>query len=116
MAINLFVLPTFAAVFAGFKTELPLMTRFLLGFSAWTVRWWPLLLAAGIGAVWWLRAWLGTPAGRYRWDRMKLRLPLAGPIVLKATLARFARSFALASNSGVPISQAMTVVSETSIG
>ena len=113
VVINLFVLPTFAAVFAGFKAELPLMTRILLGFSAWMLSAWPLLLASVIGALWWLRAWLATPAGRYRWDCLKLRLPLAGPIVLKATLARFARSFALASNSGVPISQAMTVVAQT---
>ena len=70
-------------------------------------------LAAAIGSVWLVRAWLATPAGRYRWDRLKLRLPLAGPIILKATLARFARSFALASRSGVPISQAMTVVAQT---
>ncbi|WP_127999476.1 type II secretion system F family protein [Piscinibacter defluvii] len=113
VVINLFVLPTFAQVFAGFKAELPLMTRALLGFSSWTVAWWPLLAAAAVGAVWALRAWLATPEGRYRWDRWKLRLPIAGPIVLKATLARFARSFALASGSGVPITQAMTVVAET---
>ncbi len=113
VVINLFVLPTFATVFAGFKAELPLMTRVLLGFSAWTVRWWPLVLAAAVAGVWLLRAWLATPEGRYAWDRVKLRLPVAGPIVLKATLARFARSFALASTSGVPISQAMTVVAQT---
>ncbi len=113
VVINVFVLPTFATVFAGFKAELPLMTRFLLGFSAWTVRWWPLLLAAAVAGLWLLRAWLGTPDGRYLWDRHKLRLPVAGTIVLKATLARFARSFALASTSGVPITQAMTVVALT---
>lgn len=113
VVINLFVLPTFANVFAGFKAELPLMTRVLLGFSAFTLRWWPLLAAAAVAGLWLLRAWLATPAGRYRWDRWKLRLPIAGPIVLKATLARFARSFALASGSGVPISQAMTVVAQT---
>lgn len=113
VVINLFVLPTFAQVFAGFKAELPLMTRVLLGFSGWMVAWWPLLAAAAVGAVWALRAWLATPGGRYRWDRWKLRLPIAGPIVLKATLARFARSFALASGSGVPITQAMTVVAQT---
>ncbi|MFZ2652474.1 MAG: type II secretion system F family protein [Burkholderiaceae bacterium] len=113
VVINMFVLPTFATVFAGFKAELPLMTRILLGFSAWTVRWWPALLAGVIAAAWISRAWLATAAGRYRWDRLKLRLPLAGPIIRKATLARFARSFALASHSGVAISQAMTVVAQT---
>jgi MSHA biogenesis protein MshG len=113
VVVNMFVIPTFAKVFAGFKAELPLMTRFLLGFSNWTVHWWPLLLAVAVGGIWALRAWLQTPAGRYRWDRMKLRLPIAGPIVLKATLARFARSFAMASSSGVPITRAMTVVAQT---
>ncbi|MBK6471483.1 MAG: type II secretion system F family protein [Betaproteobacteria bacterium] len=111
--INVFVIPTFATVFAGFKAELPLMTRILLGFSGFTVRWWPLLLAAAIAAVWGWRAWLATPDGRYTWDRLKLRLPIAGPIVLKATLGRFARSFAMASSSGVPISSAMSVVAQT---
>ena len=111
--INLLVLPRFAEVFAHFKSDLPLMTRVLLGFSAWTVKWWPLVLAGGIGSVLAWRNGIATAAGRYRWDRFKLRLPIAGPIVLKATLARFARSFALASSSGVPISQAMTVVAQT---
>jgi MSHA biogenesis protein MshG len=113
VVINIFVLPKFADVFAHFKTELPLMTRILLGFSGWTVKWWPLVLAAGIGAALAWRNWIATPGGRYAWDRFKLRLPIAGNIVLKATLARFARSFALASSSGVPISQAMTVVAQT---
>ncbi|MGQ3051754.1 MAG: type II secretion system F family protein [Roseateles sp.] len=113
VVINLFVLPKFADVFAHFKTELPLMTRILLGFSTWTVKWWPLVLAAGIGSALAWRNWIATPGGRYTWDRFKLRLPIAGNIVLKATLARFARSFALASSSGVPISQAMTVVAQT---
>lgn len=113
VVINLFVLPKFADVFAHFKSELPLMTRILLGFSGWTVKWWPLVLAVGIGGALAWRNWIATPHGRYTWDRFKLRLPIAGDIVLKATLARFARSFALANSSGVPISQAMTVVAQT---
>ncbi len=111
--INIFVLPTFATVFAGFKTELPLMTRVLLGFSAFTLKWWPALIAAAAAGVVLMRSYLATPTGRYKWDKLKLRIPIAGPIVLKATLARFARSFSMASRSGVPISQAMTVVAQT---
>jgi MSHA biogenesis protein MshG len=113
VVINIFVLPTFASLFAGFKAQLPLMTRVLLGVSHFTVTWWPLLLAAGIGGVLALRSWLSTDKGRYAWHKAQLRLPVIGPIVLKATLARFARSFAMASRSGVPISQAMTVVART---
>ncbi len=113
VVINLFVIPTFAGVFRQFNAELPLMTRLLLGVSAFTVRWWPLLLALVLVTFWGARAWVATPAGRYAWDRAKLRLPIAGPIVTKATLGRFARSFAMASKSGVPISRAMTVVAQT---
>ena len=113
IVINIFVLPTFATMFAGFKAELPLMTRVLLGVSSFTLRFWPLGLAAAIGGTVLLRSWLATERGRYLWDRQQLRLPVIGDIVRKATLARFARSFAMASKSGVPISQAMTVVART---
>ncbi|MBV8035712.1 type II secretion system F family protein [Roseateles sp.] len=111
--INLVVLPKFADVFAHFKSELPLMTRLLLGFSGWTVKWWPLVAAGGIALALAWRNGVATTGGRYAWDRFKLRLPIVGDIVLKATLARFARSFALASSAGVPISQALTVVAQT---
>lgn len=111
--INLFVLPVFAKVFAGFNTQLPLITRALLGFSSWLLNWWPVLLALIAVLVVMLRSYLQTPQGRYHWDRRKLRLPIVGPIILKATLARFARSFALSSRSGVPLVQALTVVAQT---
>ena len=111
--LNIFVIPIFAKVFAGFHAELPLITRGLLGFSAWMLAWWPLLLAGTFLGLVALRAYLRTVAGRYRWDALKLKLPIAGNIILKATLARFARSFALSSQSGVPLVQALTVVAQT---
>jgi MSHA biogenesis protein MshG len=111
--LNIFVIPVFAKVFAGFNAELPIITRGLLAFSAWMLAWWPLLIAGVIGAVVMGRAYLRTPNGRYRWDTRKLKLPIVGEIVLKATLARFARSFALSSQSGVPLVQALTVVAQT---
>jgi MSHA biogenesis protein MshG len=111
--LNIFVIPVFAKVFAGFNAELPLVTRGLLGFSAWMIAWWHLLLAALVGGGMLVRGYLRTPEGRYRWDARKLKLPVVGEIVQKATLARFARSFALASQSGVPLVQALTVVAQT---
>lgn len=111
--INLFVLPVFAKVFAGFNTSLPLITRGLLGFSSWMIAWWPVLLALIAAVVVLVRSYLHAPQGRYQWDRRKLHLPVVGPIILKATLARFARSFALSSQSGVPLVQALTVVAQT---
>lgn len=112
VVVNLFVIPTFARVYAGFKAELPFMTKILIGTSNFMVQYWPLMLVAGTGAVIAFRLYIGTTAGRYKWDKIKLRLPLAGQIILKGSLARFARSFALASRSGVPIVQGLSVVAQ----
>ncbi|WP_151636521.1 type II secretion system F family protein [Noviherbaspirillum aerium] len=111
--INLFVIPAFAGVYKGFNAELPLMTRILIATSNFTISYWPLILVAAIGAGLGFRMIIRTEEGRFRWDRIKLRIPIVGKIMLKATLARFARSFALASKSGVPIVQGLSVVSET---
>jgi MSHA biogenesis protein MshG len=108
--VNIFVIPAFAKVFAGFHAELPMMTRLLMGFSDLMVQTWPILLALLLGAVVTFRAWLNTANGRYRWDRYKLYIPIAGRIIMKATLARFARSLALSFKSGIPIVQGLNSV------
>lgn len=111
--INIFVIPAFQKVFEGFGAELPVVTRALVGFSKFTVAGWPYMLAGMAAAAFAFRSWVKTAPGRYRWDRIKLRLPIAGKILHKATLARFSRSFALALKSGVPAVQALTVVATT---
>lgn len=111
--VNIFVIPAFAKVFSGFGAELPLMTRILLGFSDFMVAYWPAMLAGGIGAVLAFRAWVGTVRGRYDWDRISLKIPIAGKILHKAALSRFARSFSLGMRSGVPIMQALTNSAQT---
>src|SRR5258707_10356587 len=84
----------------------------LIGFSNFMVETWWLQLAVLIGAAFAFRAWVATRAGKYVWDRFKLRIPIAGKILLKATLARFARSFSLALESGVPVVQALSTVAQ----
>jgi len=111
VVVNIFVIPAFAKVFAGFHTELPLMTRILMGFSSFMVNYWPLLLAAAIALVLGFRKYINTVQGRYQWDRYKLEIPIAGKIIKKSTLARFARSLGLAFKSGIPILQGLNVVS-----
>lgn len=113
VVINIFVIPAFAKVFKGFGAELPLMTRILIGFSDFMLNNWLLLLMLLIGAIFGFKSWVATKPGKYKWDKIKLNFPIAGKIVRKATLARFARSFALAARSGVPIVQAMTLIAET---
>lgn len=111
--VNIWVIPAFAKVFQGFGAELPFLTRVLIGVSNFMVAWWPMMIGAIAMAGAGFRTWTRTPSGQFTWDRLKLRIPIAGKIVQKATLARFARSFALASRSGVPVIQAMTTVAQT---
>jgi MSHA biogenesis protein MshG len=111
--INVFVIPAFAKIYAGFKTELPAMTKALIAFSNFTVTYWPVLLGIVFLLIYGFRLYIGTERGRLKWDELKMKIPVAGPIVLKATLARFSRSLALAIRSGVPAVQALTIVAST---
>jgi len=113
IVVNIFVIPAFAKVFESFHAELPLMTRILLATSSFMQNYWGLLLALALAAFFGFRAWIKSTKGRYEWDRIKLRIPIAGKIIHKATMARFARSFSLSARSGVPIVQALTVVAQT---
>lgn len=110
--VNFAVIPTFARIFAASKVPLPLVTRVLVGTSKFFLAYWPemlvVIVAIGVGT----KLWMATPAGRYAWDKAKLRIPVIGSIVLKATLARFARGMALALRAGVPIVQTLTVVAD----
>src|SRR5574343_69773 len=113
VVVNLFVIPAFAKVFQGFGAQLPLMTRLLLGFSEFMVTWWPALMALLIGAILAFRAWVATAGGKMQWEATVLRIPIAGNIVRKAAMARFARSFALSTRSGVPVMQALSNSAQT---
>ncbi|MFS2019959.1 type II secretion system F family protein [Massilia sp. CT11-108] len=113
VVVNVFVIPQFEKVFKSFHAELPLMTRILITTSRFTVEYWPVMLGAAVAAFFGVRTWTRTVSGRLAWDRWKLRFPIAGKIIHKATMARFARSFALSIRSGVPIVQALSVVAQT---
>jgi MSHA biogenesis protein MshG len=113
VVVNVWVIPAFAKVFKGFGAELPLMTRILIGFSDFMVAYWYWLIAGTVAAAFGFSRWVASERGGYHWDRIKMRIPIAGRIIEKATLARFARSFALASKSGVPIVQALNTVAQT---
>ena len=110
--VNFAVIPAFAKLFEAQKVPLPLLTRLLIGMSNFFLAYWPAMLAGLAAAIFGAQMYLATERGRFWWDRHKLRVPLAGPIILRATLARFARGMALAVRAGVPIVQAMSVVAE----
>lgn len=110
--INIWVIPAFSKVYAGIKTELPAMTKILIASSNFTIHYWPLLIAIIAGIIFGFKMWTRSRRGKYRWDKIKLHLPVAGPIIEKITLERFSRSFALASKSGIPIVQAFSIVAQ----
>ena len=110
--INIFVIPAFASVFAGFGSELPWATQLLMATSSFTVNYWKFLLLVLVIGLFALKSYLKTDQGQYQWDRYKLKIPLIGDIIERATLARFSRSFSMAFRAGVPITQTLAIVGQ----
>ena len=109
--INIFVIPAFAQVFERANAELPIFTKILLGTSNFFVSYWPFMLAAVVIAVTGFSYYIKTEKGRYVWGKYKIKLPLVGDILMRSTLGRFSRAFAMSLAAGVPLIQALTVVS-----
>jgi MSHA biogenesis protein MshG len=109
--LSLWVIPIFAKVYAGMKVELPFLTRLLLGTSDFAVNYWWAVLAFIVLGMFAFRSWTSTKAGRYKWDKTKLKLPVFGGIITKATIARFAFTFSSATRSGMPLVSAFGIVS-----
>ncbi len=107
VVINIFVIPAFADMFSRFEADLPLATHLLIGLSNFFVNYWWLLLIAslliGIGCIFWLK----TNSGRALWDCKKLKIPIVGALINKASLARYARSFSIMLKAGVPLTDAI---------
>ncbi|RTL32840.1 MAG: type II secretion system F family protein [Burkholderiales bacterium] len=111
--INVMVIPAFAGVFKGLGAELPLPTKILMATSAFTIEHGWSLLCAIVAAFMLWRKWIQSPQGKPIWDRALLRMPIVGPIVTKASLARFTRAFSLSLRSGVPLERALIGVAQT---
>jgi len=112
IVINIFVIPVFAGMFEKFDTELPLMTRILLGMSNFVMHYWYVLIAL-IGVLFGiLKHYINTHSGRLKWDYLVLKLPIVGDIVERSLLSRFARSFSMMLSAGVPLTNALNLVSE----
>lgn len=111
--INVFVIPSFANVFAKLGADLPLATKILMATSSFTIKyWWVILLGIVTSVMLWLR-FIKTPEGLLWKDTTLLRLPLFGSLFKRIALSRFARSFAMMLSSGVPILKGLSIVSES---
>lgn len=109
VVLNLYVIPAFSGIFARLGADLPWTTRFLLGTSHFFTHYIGHLAAALAVAAGLLWRYIGTPAGRLRWHRWQLRIPIVGPLIKRILLARFCRSFAMMLAAGVPITRVLTL-------
>jgi type IV pilus assembly protein PilC len=113
IAMMIFVVPMFKGMYGDLDATLPVPTLILIAVSNAMKTFFPLfVLGAGFG-IWSLKRYIATPAGRRRWDALKLRAPVFGQLAHKTALARFSRSLAALVRSGVPILDALEIVSET---
>lgn len=105
-----YVLPKFQTMFTQGGQTLPFTARMMMGMSdAMRAYWWIGLLGV-IASVVGFTHWVRTPAGRFQWDRFKLRVVLFGELTKKVAVARFARTLGTLLRSGVPMLQALDIV------
>lgn len=104
------IVPTFETIYADLNAELPLPTRMVLWVSNLIQD--NILITTGIVLL--IMAlvllWRRTPAGRYQWDGMMLGLPVFGPIIRKAVVSRFTRTFGILLKSGLPVLETLELV------
>lgn len=110
--LNLAVIPQFANMFARFNAELPWSTKALLASSEFFIAYWPLMLIVAVAAGFGFRSYIKTDNGRKVWGRWKIRFPIIGSVIYRATLGRFARSFGMMLKAGVPMTSALTLVAD----
>jgi type II secretory pathway component PulF len=107
------VLPRLFTMLQEMLPVLPLPTLILLKVSHGLHHYWPGILIALAAAVFGGRWYLRTPRGAENWDKLKLRLPLVGPVIRAAALGRFARTLGTLVKSGVSLLPALKIVENT---
>jgi type IV pilus assembly protein PilC len=106
-----FVVPVFGEMFADFGAKLPAPTQFLLNVSHGLRTYGIYILGIIIVAIIMFKKWKQTPSGAYKLDEILLKAPVFGELRKKVASARFARTFGQLIKSGVPILQALEIVS-----
>jgi type IV pilus assembly protein PilC len=112
-AMLLFIVPQFKSIFDQLGGSLPLPTRVLLAASDAFKKFWYVVIGGVFAGRFFFRRWKQTPPGREAIDRAKLRAPVFGSLFHKTALSRFASTLGMLMHSGVPILQALDIVSDT---
>ena len=107
------VIPVFRSLFESFNSELPLLTRIVIGASDFLgIFAFPILVVIGIG-IYGIKKWYQTDAGRHFLDGGLLKIPILGNVIRKISIARFTRTLATLMTSGVPILDALEITAKT---
>ena len=110
--LNLFVVPVFTQMFERFDTELPIMTRVLIGTSNFFVNYWWLLIIVIVGGIFAVKQYVNSTNGRLKWDKFKLKLPVVGGIIERSLLSRYSRSFSMILRAGVPLTAGLSLTAD----
>jgi general secretion pathway protein F len=105
-----FIVPSITGVFEGTKQALPVPTIILIAISALLKQFWWAVLFVVLGTIAGARWYIGTPAGRQRWDGLKLSAPGFRDLSIKTASARFSRTLASLLQSGVPLITSLQIV------
>lgn len=111
IAMILFIVPVFSSMFADFGAKLPGPTQFMVDLSSILKRYGVLMVIIAVVGIIFFKKWKQTPSGSYQFAMAMLKLPVIGVLNQKVATSRFARTFAQLLKSGVPILQAMEIVS-----
>jgi len=107
-----FVVPQFQQVFASFGADLPAFTKMIVAASDFMIAYWWLILGIVIGLIFtFIYFKKRSLAFSHFLDRMMLKLPVVGQILHNAAIARFARTLAVTFKAGVPLVEALDIVS-----
>jgi type II secretory pathway component PulF len=106
-----FVVPKFVEMFSRAGIALPLPTKIALMLYQALSNYWYLVIGGVIAIIIGLRMYFKTNEGKYVRDSMILRIPILGPLFVKAAMSRFASIFGILHSSGVPVMTAMKVLS-----
>lgn len=105
-----FVLPRITKIFTDVHARLPMLTQLLMSVSGFMKSWWWLIVLATVGIGVLLRWLFKKPEVRAGWDKTVLYIPVAGVLVQKSAIARFARASGALLSAGVPLLEALRVV------
>src|SRR5512140_3219380 len=108
------VIPVFASLFKGLGAELPMPTQVVINLSNFIGDYWWLIGLSIFGIITGLKRWHATPKGKRILDSAMLKAPIVGDLVRKIAVARFCRTLATLTSSGVPILDGLSITAKTS--